>query len=272
MALPAVGINQVEWASKHSQEDQQRAKAGASNPKDDVQKVQQGLNKVLGTKLVVDGLWGPATQAAYDKFRRDKLKWSGDDAKGSAGPSSITKLGDMSKVFRAVADNLTPSLPSTPKVTGSNYQTQPEPAQNHTKVVWGGRTVNKRTAVLLDRAVQIYGKSFSLTQGSYNRGVAASAGTHDGGGCVDVTVSGLSSSQMYALQLALRKAGFAAWVRTPAQGFSYHIHAVDVGNNDTASLARSQVQSYFNGRDGLAGNRADNTEHRWPNWADKYNR
>jgi hypothetical protein len=133
--------------------------------------------------------------------------------------------------------------------------------------------VNKRTKVLLERAAQIYGANFTLTQGSYNKGgVAASAGTHDGGGVVDINVSSMSSSQRLRLVQALRMAGFAAWLRTPAEGFAYHIHACAIGDKDMASLAESQVQSYFNGRSGLRSNLRVTDPLHWPNWADKYNR
>lgn len=236
------------------------------DPKDgtnSVKIVQRALNSEVNAGLKVDGIFGRLSKAAYAKWQR-KLNYSGDAADGNPGKTSLTKLAD------AAGFDIHYPKPE-PATTSDNYEKAKEPAQDHTRVYWGGRTVNKRTAVLLDRAKSIYGKNFTLTQGSYNTGVAASAGTHDKGGVVDVNVSGMSVAEMYRLQLALRKAGFAAWVRTPAQGFAYHIHAVDVGNNDTAYLARDQVQSYFNGRNGLASNGRDTTEHRWPDWADRYN-
>lgn len=95
-------------------------------------------------------------------------------------------------------------------------------------------------------------------QGGYNRGgVAASAGTHDGGATVDISVSGLSSAKRTSLVKWLRLCGWAAWLRTPSQGFSYHIHAVRCGDMSASYGARAQVTAYRVGRNGLAGNGYD---------------
>jgi hypothetical protein len=97
-----------------------------------------------------------------------------------------------------------------------------------------------------------------VTQGSYNRGgVSASAGTHDGGGAIDLNVAGLSSSERHALVRALREAGFAAWLRKRPTFSMDHVHAIAIGDPDLPAGARSQVADYFAGRDGLAGRRRD---------------
>src|SRR5690606_22668317 len=93
--------------------------------------------------------------------------------------------------------------------------------------------------------------SFSLSQGSFSTGVAASAGTHDGGGVVDI------ASGSNALVGALRAVGFAAWLRTPAEGFSTHIHAVALGDPTVSAGAAAQIQAYLAGRNGLANNGPD---------------
>lgn len=148
-----------------------------------------------------------------------------------------------------------------------------EPAHNYTRTTYDGKTVNQRTKVMLAAAAKTYGSAFLLSQGSYNKGVGASAGTHDGGGVVDIRVTNYSTIQRQAVVQALRKAGFAAWLRTPAQGFPYHIHAAAINDHEMAPLAKSQVQSYFNGRNGLAGNGPDTNPPRpYPAWAAKYNK
>jgi len=58
-----------------------------------VKSVQAALNKVVGTTLTVDGLWGPKTQAAYDKFRSSSMGLSGNAANGTPGVQSLTALG-----------------------------------------------------------------------------------------------------------------------------------------------------------------------------------
>jgi hypothetical protein len=82
----------------------------------------------------------------------------------------------------------------------------------------------------------------------------------------------MSSATMQTVCQVLRKVGFAAWHRTPAQGFVHHIHACAIGDREMAPLARQQVQSYFNGRNGLSGNGPDtNAPRPYPAWASKYN-
>jgi len=77
-------------------------------------------------------------------------------------------------------------------------------------------------------------------------------------------VTSLSTTQRWQLVGALRTVGFAAWLRTPAQGFSYHVHAVAIGDpdiwqRDGGHVARDQVCDYYKGLNGLASHAADNT-------------
>lgn len=146
----------------------------------------------------------------------------------------------------------------------------PEPAHDYTRTTYGGKTVNMRTRNMLLHAAAIRGKGFTLTQGSYNRGVSASAGTHDGGGVVDVSVSGLTPAERSVAAMALRKAGFFAWTRTPVQGFAYHIHAVAIGDKQMSSGAKSQVVQGFQDRNGLANRGKDTAPDPFPLWIDKY--
>lgn len=126
------------------------------------------------------------------------------------------------------------------------------------KVRYRGVVTNRRTARMLAEAERIYGARIVLTQGSYTRGVAVSAGTHAGGGVVDISVRGLSRSQINRLVRALRIVGFAAWYRPPLPGvWGAHIHAVAVGTRDLSPVAARQVAALRRGRDGLAGNRLD---------------
>lgn len=54
--------------------------------------VQRGLNAELGARLLVDGLFGPHTKAAYRQWQL-KLGLVGNDADGIPGPFSLGKLG-----------------------------------------------------------------------------------------------------------------------------------------------------------------------------------
>lgn len=150
-----------------------------------------------------------------------------------------------------------------------------EPAHNYTRVTYNpDDTINVRTREMLEEAVRLltaYEWTPYLLQGSYNPGVGASAGTHDGGGVVDIRVSTMSAGGIDLCVVALRKAGFAAWHRTSAQGFSPHIHAVAIGDREMSPSAKDQVEDYFAGRNGLANNGDDNGPRGlWPAWAEKY--
>ena len=114
-----------------------------------------------------------------------------------------------------------------------------------------GRTivVNARTAAMLAEAEKRLGRHLNILQGSYNVGVAASAGTHDGGGVVDVWVPSLDADVVVK---QLRMDGFAAWHRRPSQGpWGHHIHAVAIGDHQLAPLAAQQVVAYRKGFNGL---------------------
>lgn len=121
-----------------------------------------------------------------------------------------------------------------------------------------GKRTNKRTAVMLREAERLSG-NMPVTQGSYNRGgVAASGGTHDGGGALDISVRGLNMRQINARVKALRTVGFAAWYRSAIPGvWGPHIHAIAMGTRDLAPLARLQVADYKRGRNGLRGHAVD---------------
>jgi len=140
---------------------------------------------------------------------------------------------------------------------------------DYTRVSVGFAQLNARTLFMLDHASTLYamqGGSGSLrsriTQGSYTGGAeAASFGTHDGGGAVDLsvrdTIHGRVLADVEELVYALRVAGFAAWVREP--GLFYpnspvHIHAIALGDQELSEAARLQIGGpggYLRGLDGL---------------------
>lgn len=126
------------------------------------------------------------------------------------------------------------------------------------RVTFRGVTINKRTRDMLLWAEQDCGIRLTLAQGSYNRGgVAASAGTHDGGGVVDIAGWGVSKKDRRKILRSLKRAGFAAWFRSRSQGFDPHFHACAFGDKDMAGGARAQLASFDRGRDGLAYDRPD---------------
>lgn len=222
--------------------------------------------KYLAASVAYADNYGPATQAAVAAFYRAHPALSEAEYDPEIGPKGWATL--HTEVY---GKKVTNPGPTQPPVT--SHPSAAEPPHDYRRVTYGGRTVNVRTQTMLRRAQVLLsrGTELPLTQGSYNRGVSASAGTHDGGGVVDINVSGLNHN---AVVRALREAGFAAWLRTPAEGFSYHIHACAIGDREMAPGARNQVRAYFNGRNGLANNRADSAPasvgRPVPRWADKY--
>ena len=117
----------------------------------------------------------------------------------------------------------------------------------YSKVTFRGRTTDQRTATMARLVEKRLGITFVCYQGSYNGTVDASGGTHDGGGALDLNVPGDPGK----ITRALRNQGFAAWYRTPAQGFDTHIHAIDIGNRRLSFNAGLQVGNYGSTGDGL---------------------
>jgi tetratricopeptide (TPR) repeat protein len=144
----------------------------------------------------------------------------------------------------------------------------PAPRAGMERRMIDGHTINGRTKELLDRAqdsCRRHGATFRITQGSYTRSVIESAGTHSGGGTIDVSVRSptgqtWASESISRMVSCLRKAGFAAWYREAGELHEKsppHIHAVAVGDPELALPAKLQVNSYLNGRSGLRSDRPD---------------
>lgn len=123
----------------------------------------------------------------------------------------------------------------------------------------GRSNVNRRTWNMLQAAENLAGFRFVITQGSYNKGgVKASAGTHDGGGVIDVRARDLGARERGIVVVSLRKVGFAAWLRNPHQGdWPWHIHAVARGDKDLSPGAAKQIRQYRDGLNGLKGGHHD---------------
>jgi len=128
-----------------------------------------------------------------------------------------------------------------------------------TRIIWRDKRLNVRTRDMILAVEKILGYRLTMVQGSYNAGgVTASAGTHDGGGAVDFSTRYMTNTRKINIVTALRRVGFAAWLRYPWQGdWSEHIHAIAIGDDDLSAGAARQVTEYKNGYDGLAGSGRD---------------
>jgi peptidoglycan hydrolase-like protein with peptidoglycan-binding domain len=212
--------------------------------------VERALNaKGLLASGSVDGHFGTSTVSAYAAWQRS-LGYTGIDANGIPGPTSLTSLGQNRYTV------------TRPVNTGSSTDS------------YSGKRVNTRTRNMLTRADSLVSWSIVLSQGSYNSSNPSSAGTHDGGGVVDISVTNLTTTQRWQTVKALRTVGFAAWLRNPSQGdWPYHIHAAAVSDPDMSQTARDQIHDYYFGRNGLANHSADDTPtaYRMPfTWWEKY--
>jgi len=212
--------------------------------------VQRALT-AKGFKVKLDGRYSRATTAAYAKYQRS-IGYKGIDANGIPGQQSLTTLG---KGRFTVANVIRIGSRS------SHY---------------GSKRVNTRTRHMLAAADRTLPWKIKLTQGSYcvleKSGCAkASAGTHDGGGSIDIKATSLSKAKRWRTVQALRRVGFAAWLRVPSQCggcWHTHIHAVAIGDTDMWQknkkyTNRDQVGDYFVGRNGLASHKRDNTPVRY---------
>ncbi|HEX3002963.1 MAG TPA: hypothetical protein VHO27_02035 [Angustibacter sp.] len=181
----------------------------------------------------VDGYFGSKTVEAYAAYQRS-LGFSGLDANGLPGKTSLTSLG-------------------------SGRFTVTHVIGPGARVARDGYVVDARTEAMLDEAEAALGRRLTLDQGSYNPGGdPTSAGTHDGGGVVDINVKGMTAKTRRSVAKALRQVGFAAWVRNPDQGdWPWHIHAVAISDTDLSSQAQHQVGDYYLGLNGLADRAPD---------------
>ena len=226
-ALPSVDM---EATVKAAQIDPRRADDTLTpGAKASVLLVEQALRdrNLLDAKWV-DGYFGTTTIAAFAKYQ-ESLGFSGLDASGLPGKTSLTKLGTgRFTVTRVIGPG--------------------------TRVSSGGVVINTRTQSMLAEAERLLGRDLVLTQGSYNPGGdPTSAGTHDGGGVVDISVEGMSAATRVSVARALRQVGFAAWVRNPDQGdWPWHIHAAAISDTDLSSQAQHQTGDYYLGLNGLA--------------------
>lgn len=202
--------------------------------KDSVLAVEEALQArhLLDAKWV-DGYFGTETVAAYAAYQRS-LGYTGLAANGLPGTTSLTKLGQ-------------------------NRYTVTHAIGPGARVQRDGYVVNTRTQAMLTEAERLLGLHLTLSQGSYNPGGdPTSAGTHDGGGVVDISVSGMSAATRTNVARALRQVGFAAWVRNPNQGdWPWHIHAVAINDTDMSTPAQHQVGDYYLGLNGLANQGPD---------------
>lgn len=133
------------------------------------------------------------------------------------------------------------------------------------RTTYQGKAINQGTKQILAAANKMLATSHfggeqgpvTMLQGGYNKGgVAASAGTHDGGGAFDLTPYNWKN-RIYVFRLL----GAAQWHRTAIKNvWVEHLHTVVCGDGTASAGAKAQVQEYYANGDGLAGSLKD------PDW------
>ena len=121
-----------------------------------------------------------------------------------------------------------------------------------------GHKLDERSGKMFDELQRLLGMDLRVVQGSYSGGVGASAGTHNGGGALDIDDTGMSEATRNKVVFEARRVGFAAWWRPTRPGvWGSHFHAVAIGCPDLADVAERQVLEYYEGGDGLVGGNPD---------------
>jgi hypothetical protein len=137
------------------------------------------------------------------------------------------------------------------------------------KVNYHGRLMDRKTMAFLQAMEQRLGYDLTIIQGSYNGGVVgASAGTHDGGGVVDLVAWDARRKVRVAREL-----GAFAWFRPDLPGvWGEHVH-LGVRSHGKLSPAAKAQQADFDAnpaRNGLASNAIDRTWHPDPSVTYRY--
>lgn len=199
-------------------------------------------------------LGGPQCGDGYVWWQVDYAGAPGWTAEGRAGAD---------RPWLAVLDAIAPPADDDPQGCA-------RPPESYERIPIGYGVLNLRTLAMLDNAQRLYSAAGgtmrfrqAVMQGSYNPGgVSASFGTHDGGGAVDLAVRDRQTRNVLSAEIplmldALRRAGFAAWLRDTNElypGSPIHIHAIAIGDAELSEAAREQIDGafgYLRGYNGL---------------------
>lgn len=131
------------------------------------------------------------------------------------------------------------------------------------RVLWRGVVVCSHTVPKLNAWAKSVGDDILLWPlagcGSYQTSTKASAGTHAGGGAIDIDLRAVPSTKRKWVADQGRLHGLQiSWHRNAITGvWTWHAHALDPDCPQLASVAASQCVECFNGGDGLVGTRPD---------------
>jgi hypothetical protein len=132
---------------------------------------------------------------------------------------------------------------------------RPVPPPPFEHCTYNGALMDQKTKTFVQCCEKDLGYSLTILQGCYHPGVSQSAGTHDGGGVVDLAPFDWSRKTTVA-----RKRGGFYWHRLPIPGvWGEHIHG-GIRNHGTLSPSAARQQDDFDAhppRNGLANHAVD---------------
>ncbi|WP_372789689.1 peptidoglycan-binding protein [Paraconexibacter sp.] len=219
--LPAVNMSRVVLAATLDPWRTDLVKTyGASKS---VRRVEAALHRRgLLAKQSVDGYFGTATVKAWGKFERNQKQTSRWTRNGLPGLAELQALGKgRFRLTNTISVGKKIKLASV--ANGGNSDD-------------GNDVVNKRTQSMFLEAqknMKSNGKKgwdMTIVQGGYCGAACAdaSAGTHNGGGTIDIRTWDTDSKGVSNRVAALKRVGFAAWYRP--WGDNAHIHAVAIND------------------------------------------
>ena len=121
------------------------------------------------------------------------------------------------------------------------------------KVYWRGRWWDEAMVAVLKEVERVTSKVQYFYQGSFNKGVSDSAGTHNGGGVGDGESLGLGHRKKQSTY------GLVSWPRTRAQGFTVHDHFFLLGASTAHATLKAQMYAWIKNLNGLARPRRDDS-------------
>lgn len=130
------------------------------------------------------------------------------------------------------------------------------------RCTYRGAQMDEKTKAAIQRLEAALGYPLTITQGCYSTAVGASAGTHAGGGVVDL------APWDHARKVKIgRDQAWAIWYRPELwrdgrRIWPAHCHAVLIGHEALSDEAADQVEEYLAGGDGLAGVAGDPNPYR----------
>lgn len=113
-----------------------------------------------------------------------------------------------------------------------------------------------------DRCNTHLGGKLVPVQGAFNKGVSASAGTHDLAGCWDIRTWNLTHEEILKCGRWFRDHAAAYYYRTTAEGFDPHGHLILLSDAPMTPETGAQKQDYIIGRNALATHYADTFPYR----------